>query len=238
MNKQVIDTKKADAVSNMAIDAQLLENLSDDDLILHLYDWETPSATYGYFIDPYAYLHPTAMQQPPLQLARRPTGGGIIFHLCDFAFSFLLPATHPAFTINTLENYAFVNHVVADAVQSFSKNHLSIELLQNEIEPLDSSCNNFCMAKPTKYDIMIAGQKVGGGAQRRKRQGILHQGTISLGKLSTESLEALLLPGNQIIAAMQQHSCALLGDAFTFHQLMQAKEEFRMHLIASFYTLM
>lgn len=230
-NMRIIDSGKANASSIMAKDAQLLENLSGHHPILHLYEWEASSATYGYFIDPYLYLNSSAVQQSQLQLAKRPTGGGIIFHLCDFAFSLLLPSALPAFTVNTLENYAFVNLIIADAVKHFSKNSSSVALLQKAIEPLDSSCSSFCMAAPTIHDIMIAGRKVGGGAQRRKRQGLLHQGTVSLGTLSEETLALFLHPNTRVIQAMQQNSFSFLGSAFTPDQLMQAKQEFRVLLI-------
>ena len=36
------------------------------------------------------------------------------------------------------------------------------------------------MAKPTQYDIVYKGKKIAGAAQRKKTQGYLHQGTISL----------------------------------------------------------
>lgn len=230
-NIRIIDSGKANASSIMAKDAQLLENLSGHHAILHLYEWEASSATYGYFIDPYQYLNSSAIQQSQLQLAKRPTGGGIIFHLCDFAFSLLLPSAHPAFTVNTLENYAFVNQIVADAVQRFSKNSSAVALLQKAIEPLDSSCSSFCLAAPTIHDIMIAGRKVGGGAQRRKRQGLLHQGTVSMGTLSEETLAFFLQPNTQVIKAMMQNSFSFLGSAFTTDQLVQAKQEFRVLLI-------
>jgi lipoate-protein ligase A len=238
MNKLVIDSGKGNPADHMAKDAQLLENLSGNDLILHFYDWELPTATYGYFTDPYTCLSRDGVQRHQLQLARRPTGGGVIFHLCDFAFSLLMPSSHPAFSVNTLENYAYVNHVVADAIQSFSNNKNAVTLLHNEPDPLDRACTNFCMAKPTQNDLMIAGRKVGGGAQRRKRQGLLHQGTISLGMISEEILNTLLLPGTQVIAAMQQHSFALLGSTFTLNELTQAKKELRHCLENSFFELL
>ena len=238
MKKLVIDSGKADPSDHMAKDADLLKNLNGDELILHFYEWNLPSATYGYFIDPYQLLSRKGVEQFQLQLARRPTGGGVIFHLYDIAFSLLIPSTHPSFSVNTLENYALVNHLVADAIQSFSNNKHYVSLLPEEPNALDCACANFCMAKPTIYDLMIAGRKVGGGAQRRKRQGFLHQGTISLGMMPEELLNTLITPGTQVAAAIQQNSFALLGSDFTLDTLTQAKNELKNCLKNSFILML
>ena len=53
-----IDTGKRSAAANMELDAALLADLKDEkECILHLYDWETDSATYGHFIDPENFLN-------------------------------------------------------------------------------------------------------------------------------------------------------------------------------------
>ena len=66
------------------------------------------------------HLDLKALEASGLHLARRPTGGGIIFHLTDFAFSVLIPANHPSFSQNTLENYALVNRPVAFAISEIA----------------------------------------------------------------------------------------------------------------------
>lgn len=60
----------------METDAALLQSLIQNPrVILHFYEWETPSATYGYFLDPNLYFNRTGLQKHALRLARRPTGG-------------------------------------------------------------------------------------------------------------------------------------------------------------------
>ena len=212
---EYIDTGKRSAEENMELDCALLEDLGYcSDLILHFYDWENPSATYGHFIKPEEYL-----QEGKLDLAKRPTGGGIVFHVTDFAFSVLVPKDHPGYSENTLENYAFINKKVIEALGGG-------ELLPHEPEALDKASMSFCMAKPTRYDVMIEGRKVGGAAQRRTKDGYLHQGTIFLKKPSEEFLRSILLPGTRVLEGMEENSHAFAEEA----SLEEARERIKQRL--------
>lgn len=93
---RIIHTGTSSATENMALDTKYLQAL-EGDAILHLYDWIGLPATYGYFIAPDKYLNLDAVAKYGLSLARRPTGGGIVFHIWDYAFSFLMPSSHPFF---------------------------------------------------------------------------------------------------------------------------------------------
>jgi lipoate---protein ligase len=228
MKWEIVDTGLASAEKNMATDIKLLETLKPHDKpILHFYDWEADSATYGYFLDPLKFLHLEAIQNFKIQIAKRPTGGGIVFHLCDLAFSALIPSSHPSFSINTMENYAYINSIVLDAVQNFIGSKQTPSLLPKEIFPLDETCKNFCMAKPTKYDVMLNQKKVGGGAQRRSKNGYLHQGTISLAMPPESFLEKIFIKGNRVHEAMRQHSYLLLEGLYTSQQLSSARYELK-----------
>jgi lipoate-protein ligase A len=227
----VIERSKASANDNMMQDRYLLQNLSrHTSPILHFYDWEGPSATYGHFIDPLRYFNHEALALGKINVARRPTGGGIIFHTCDYAFSVLVPSSHPSFSINTLENYGLINRAVIEAVHLFLNEECleqRIALLAKSPKPLHSSCQNFCMAQPTQYDVMIEGRKVGGAAQRRTKDGFLHQGTIALGMPSESYLTEVLLESVPIIEGMKRHGFSLLGDAWSCAELETARKKMR-----------
>ena len=196
----------------MAKDADLLAHLDPEGpSILHFYDWNAPCLTYGYFTEPAHHLHLDILQQCGLQKARRPTGGGIIFHLSDLAFSVLIPAAHPCFSVNTLDNYALINKKVAAAAAHFTAHSLKPQLLSCEPICLNKECHAFCMAKPTQYDLMIDGKKLGGAAQRRTKQGFLHQGSLALLPPPTDVLRKVLKNGNLIIEAMHQQRHYLLS---------------------------
>jgi len=221
------DTGPAKAEENMAQDAALLEGLDPNGApILHLYDWEAPSATFGYFLDIKKYLNLDGIARRGVQLARRPTGGGIVFHIWDLAFSLLLPAGHPKFSVNTLDNYGLVNQVVLDAIVScFSLDNVS--LIQEPGALMGPSCNHFCMARPTVYDAVFRGMKVAGAAQRRTRKGFLHQGTISLCWPDTDLLQDVLLSQEEVVRAMETYTFAPLGKVDSPEILREARNELK-----------
>lgn len=216
----VYDTGVNAAPVNMQLDAEWLQSLEGRSRpILHLYEWATPCATYGYFIDPAQYFDLGKVTEENFSLARRPTGGGIIFHLWDMAFSVLVPAKSPLFSLNTLENYAWVNASVLAAVQktAFAMGCPLAEeswQLTEEDRPWEGALGRrFCMARPTKYDVIWGDKKVAGAAQRKTKEGFLHQGTISLSVPEASVLHRVLKEGSEkegIIEAMQQNAYSLL----------------------------
>lgn len=228
MEWRLIETGKACAEKIMALDAMLLEQaVSEPHPLLHLYSWEVPSATYGYFIDPYQFLNREGVQKQNLKLARRPTGGGIVFHLTDFAFSIIIPASHPGYSLNILDNYLFVNRLIQKVVCQFLNEKIESDLLPHEPSYSEPISRNFCMAKPTKYDVMLNERKVGGGAQRRTRHAFLHQGTIAVGFPREEFLETVLLPDSCVLENMRRHSYSLLPVPYSERQLEEARQEIK-----------
>ena len=220
---QIFDTGINTADFNMRLDALLLEELSAP--TLHLYEWARPSATYGYFTKPENHLNLKNVELRHLDLARRPTGGGIVFHIWDLAFSFLLPSTNPAFSLNTLENYAFVNQVVLEIVRDFFSLKDPLELIAQNGVSLGPDCQNFCMAKPTQYDVVYQGLKIAGAAQRKRKQGYLHQGTISLAYPHLDLLEDVLLSKKEVLEAMKSYTFAPLGRLWEPEELHATRRE-------------
>jgi len=189
----------------MDADSALLDQLSGINMpVLHLYRFECPSITYGHFIPIEKMLNLEALKEEKIALGKRPTGGGVIFHLYDLPFSLLLPSTHPAFSNVTLENYAFVNQIVKKSLTPFLSSD-SLKFLPND--PADPSpAGHFCMAKPTIYDVMHGDKKIAGAAQRKKKQGYLHQGSIAIQAPSIQLLNKVLLDSSLVAPKMAAYS--------------------------------
>jgi lipoate-protein ligase A len=209
MGWTILETEAASAEENMELDARLLEELSGhENPILHLYEWERPSVTYGHFVRPDELLDSGEARKRGIDLAKRPTGGGVVFHLWDLAFSVLVPAKSSLFSTNTLDNYNLVNRVVKEVVKELT-GMTEMNLTPDDAPFADQNCTFFCMARPTKYDVMLAGKKIAGAAQRKTKDGFLHQGTIALISPDIELLNAVL-PSAAVREAMVKTTFPLL----------------------------
>jgi len=224
MSWEIINTGLASASMLMEKDRLLLEELPGRTKpLLHLYQFAGNSATYGHFVDPYQFFSSECAREQELDLARRPTGGGVIFHLWDLAFSVLVPACSSLFSHNTMENYATVNRPVLRAVQTFLQKKEG-ELSPQDGEILGPGCAHFCMAKPTKYDVVLEGKKIAGAAQRKTRHGFLHQGSISLLMPSEAWVASVLKPGLNVLDGMLTYTFPLLGKQATLQDLEEGRK--------------
>ncbi len=221
MRFEIINSGCLSVQEAMLKDEALLRQLRPDSaVILHLYIISKDGITHGYFNQPHLHLNIENLLRHGMQLARRPTGGGIIFHFTDFAFSLLIPGKHPVLSTQTLNNYAWINRWVAHVLTLF-KNDLAYPICYAQ-DLQNHSDVGFCMAQPTVYDLLIAGKKVAGAAQRRTHNGLLHQGSISLTLPSPKIMKDILL-NQEIFSAMQESSHCLLNDGAMGETLQSAR---------------
>jgi len=187
----------------MSQDKQLLDALSSQtDLVTRFYEWRAPTITYGCFIDPQQYLK---AEIPGFEMAKRPTGGGMLFHIHDFPFTVAVPKNHPKFSEDVLENYRFVNEAVVKAIREVLGEHP----FQLQERTRSGDFNHFCMATPTRYDILMQGYKIGGAAQRKTAHGFVHQGALFLEAPPWDLLREYLHNGDEAVASMQQTAAFL-----------------------------
>jgi lipoate-protein ligase A len=183
---RLIDSGTLAAQEVMDKDAHLLAELSDEAL-LHFYQMEGRAATYGLFSKPEELLNVEECLKQQIILAKRPTGGGVIFHFLDLAFSFLIPKSHSLFSENTLQNYQTVNTLVRESLKSMLPEKTFTFLSADQ-----RGRSTFCMAHPTAYDLLCEGKKLVGAAQRKTHKGLLHQGSISILQPPAGALHRLL----------------------------------------------
>ena len=160
-----------DPFYNMAMDEILLENADKIGApIIRIYDWDRPSVSIGY-VQNY-----DAVTNDKYIVVRRPTGGGIVYHDHDLTYTAVVPASDPICKLNRIDSY----HVFHEAIlQTLGEFGLKANLAPDECGSVDRATMQ-CFTTPTRYDVVAAGKKYAGAAQRRTKTGILHQGSIDL----------------------------------------------------------
>ncbi len=157
---------------NMAIDESLLERIDSlGKVVLRFYEWNIPSASFGYS------QKPAAVTRTGLTLVRRPTGVGVVYHDVDLTYTMVVPAGHPICALNRMESYKVIHEPIMKAILDLGKGaHLAPDLgIKHDRATLQ------CFVSPSPNDVLAADDtKLAGAAQRRTRKGILHQGSVSL----------------------------------------------------------
>ncbi len=172
---EVIDDEQPlGAALNMATDEALLEGLAGVPL-LRIYGWQRAAVSFGYFDE----VAPVRLAYPGREWVRRWTGGGIVEHGLDFTYSLLVPRTHALTTWRAEESYRFLHGMVALAIAAASPAISGIEEHQPS-SMATAPASRACFVNPVRHDLLLAGHKIAGAAQRRTRRGWLHQGSIRL----------------------------------------------------------
>ena len=168
MNWLLLNSGKADAAFNMAMDEALLEAMSRlRKPVLRFYGWTEPAASFGYF-QKYAEVERITPLRP---LIRRPTGGGIVPHDRDWTYSVAFPPGHEWYLLRAEASYRRVHEWIQSA---FAQLNIATELAP-ESHPAGPGQ---CFVGYEKSDLLWHGKKIAGAAQRRNKLGLLIQGSV------------------------------------------------------------
>lgn len=149
----------------MAVDESLLRHVETP--VLRLYGWGQACVSIGYF-------QKASVVPAGTPFVRRYTGGGLVEHGQDLTYTLVLPADHPLTLAGTLPSYRAIHEAVASALQTSG---IVCHLATTQPKKDHASC----FLKPVPADVLDSqDRKLAGAAQRRSRQGCLHQGSILL----------------------------------------------------------
>jgi hypothetical protein len=161
-------TGPGEAGFNMAFDEALLEAMPRlQQPVLRFYAWTEPAATFGYF-QKYAEVEQLTPLRP---LIRRPTAGGIVPHDCDWTYSVAFPTTHEWYALSATDSYHRLHSWIRDAFSVLGQ--------PTELAPLASKpALGQCFVGHERADLLWRGRKIAGAAQRRRKDGLLIQGSV------------------------------------------------------------
>jgi len=161
---------------NMAFDEALLEAMPRlRKPVLRFYGWSEAAASFGYF-QRYVELERLTLLRP---LVRRPTGGGLVPHDNDWTYSLTFPTSHLWYSLPASESYRRVHEWLQAAFQRVG---IPTELAEHSRK----SSPGQCFVGYERFDLLWRGMKIAGAAQRRRRDGLLIQGSIQPFQRSAE----------------------------------------------------
>jgi lipoate-protein ligase A len=155
----------ADGPTQMAADEAMLEQaIATSRPALRFYTWDPPTLSLGYF-------QPFANRLAGLPVVRRITGGGAIVHHHELTYALVLPS---GLAHDGRQWTCRMHNIIREALASLgiaAANGCSVEFGRGAF---------LCFEHQTPGDMLIAGHKIGGSAQRRRAGAILQHGSILL----------------------------------------------------------
>lgn len=170
---------------NMALDEFLL-NEGGGVPVLRFYRWLEPTVSFGYF-EPAEAARQLAGDRA---VVRRLTGGGLVEHGNDLTYTLVVPRSEPFVRVRSVESYRSIHAAVAASLAQGGWQSDSHP--EKAAETASKSAVNACFQQPVLHDLVAHGQKIAGGAQRRTRAGLLHQGSVLLADATSPAWTGVL----------------------------------------------
>ena len=229
---KVVDSGSKSALEQMQIDeALLLDGVQHP--LLRFYDWSSNAVTYGYFINPSDWL-----KIVPENCARRPTGGGLIFHEGDFSFTLALPPEHALAQKPVLERYQIINSAVLQVISSLVPDCEPGCEMTLQLQKQEGVLDQLCMANPTQYDLLLGAKKIGGAAQRKNKRAFIHQCSLILTLPDWQRIARELVDPEHVLPKLQAFTGSLFPDKAAinanFRDMLKAALQQYIKKIASF----
>ena len=202
--------------ANMTIDADLLaETARTGRAFLRLYRFDPPCLSLGRNEPAAARYDRAAIARRGLDVVRRPTGGGAVWHEHEVTYAVAAPVA----TFGSLRNaYRTIHERVVAALRS-----LGVEATLAPHRPPPSSRildhPASCFATPVGGEVLVAGRKLVGSAQVRKGSAFLQHGSILL----AGSQQVVTAVSRKPQAASTETTLArVLGRPVTFEEVADA----------------
>ena len=176
---------------NMAVDEAILEHAQaghgESSATLRLYAWDPACLSLGH-AQPFADVDTARLRQSGWEVVRRATGGRAILHTDELTYSVTGSADDPVLAGGVLESY---NRLAQALLLAIQKMGLPVEI-KAEKSGESTIPNPICFEVPSTYEITVAGKKLIGSAQARKKEGVLQHGSLPLTGDMTRICQALV----------------------------------------------
>jgi lipoate-protein ligase A len=206
---RLLETGFRDAYYNMGLDEALLEAVAagTSPPVLRLYGWNPPAVSLGCFQGLEEEVNLASCRTQGVDVVRRISGGGAVFHYRELTYSLIMPVSHPLAGDTIRDSYRLL---CSGIIAGLARLGVAASFV-----PIN--------------DIISGGKKVSGSAQTRRQNCLLQHGTIlletdadlmfSLLKVSREKLRGKLIADvKERVAGLEY----ILGRAVSFEESARA----------------
>jgi lipoyl(octanoyl) transferase len=167
----------APGAANMAVDHALLESVQQGAApVLRLYAWEPACLSFGRNQHAAGTYDEHAIRAAGLHAVRRPTGGLAVLHHHELTYAVIAPADPLG---GPRAAYRRINEALVDGLR-----RLGVPAALAGAAPAPSPLHDTaspCFQAPAPGEVVAAGRKLVGSAQRCERRVLLQHGSILLG---------------------------------------------------------
>jgi lipoate-protein ligase A len=206
---RLLRTGSRDAAFNMGLDEAVLEGVSSGSMppTLRLYAWKPAAVSIGFFQGLDEEVDVVSCAAHGVDVVRRITGGGAVFHQSEITYSVVIPEGHPLAPASIMASYEMLCAGIVAALASLG--------IESVFAPIN--------------DIVSGGKKISGNAQTRRKHCLLQHGTVLL-DVDVQAMFALLkVPAEKAkgkliedVKARVTSLRAILGRAITFEEAERA----------------
>lgn len=160
---------------NMAVDEALLDSVQRHLVppTLRLYYWQPPAVSLGYFQRVEEEIDLEACARQGIDVVRRPTGGRAVLHDAEITYSITVPR-NMGIPASVIRSYLWLSRGLLAGLRKLG---IAAELTRGM---RGRSLSAACFDSSSWYEIVVAGRKLVGSAQVRKKEAILQHGSLLL----------------------------------------------------------
>ena len=164
----------------MAVDEALfLERISGNTpSTFRIYSWRPAAYSFGYFQKVEKELDLPVCGSKGIDVVRRMTGGGIIYHDQELTYSI----TCSKDDLKTANIKGSFKELCSFIIKGYEKMGIKADFADevNSAKKNKREFSSFCFNSNEESDLIVEGKKIGGNAQRRRKNIIFQHGSIPI----------------------------------------------------------
>jgi lipoate-protein ligase A len=165
---------------------------------VRLFGWAPPAVSIGRLQSPAAELDLEALAAAGVPVVRRSTGGKAVFHADELTYSLVGGVPDPTWGANLHETYRRVTAVLAAGLARLGvATELAPRRPARATQAAGSDLAAACFAVAFGHELVHAGRKICGSAQRRLTRAFLQHGSLLLGPGQADMARFLRVDGDR-----------------------------------------